>query len=159
MSFQMDSTPVFSLTRHRELLAAAVQQERQRIIVALEIEANTIGGAVGAALRSIAEQVQQVQSARAPRAAPSPATPTTPAYDPVDDENVPFADLSLAQQARRSARRQREIEQATERMAQANREENARIERDRQRMKELVDSGQWNPDTDEPLQSPYGDRV
>jgi hypothetical protein len=156
MSFQMDSTPVFSLTRHRELLAVAVQQERQRIIVALEIEANTIGGAVGAALRSIAEQVQ---SARAARAVPSPATPATPAYDPVDDENVPFADLTLAQQARRSARRQREIEQATERMAQANREENARIERDRQRMKELVDSGQWNPDTDEPLQSPYGDRV
>lgn len=109
----MTDAPVFSLARHRELVAAAVErtrrEERERCAQAIEINANTIGGAVGAALDEIARQVREALP-------PKPIEPS-----------------------------------GADRIAEQQRLDSERIERERAELRRKVDAGEWDPNVDPPL--------
>ena len=57
----MTDTPVFTVARNREMIQRAVErardEERAKVAAALEVQANSIGGVIGAALREVAVQV------------------------------------------------------------------------------------------------------
>jgi hypothetical protein len=127
-------TPVFSLARHRALVGEAVAAERGRLAAALDVEANTIGGAVGGALRAIAEQLRASQTT----VKPSPVTPGT-SYRDEDDPplSVPFEALTPAQRQRRLAQRAEVQRQGAESIAAQLREQEAQIARDREVLQRL----------------------
>lgn len=144
------STPVYSLDAHRRLVTEATmrvrREEREKIAIALEAQANTVGGLVGAALAQVAADVRGTVGKRA---ALNPLPPSD--YDPAYDYAIEFAALTEEQRQRRLKRRHEEAQESARIMAEAQRAENARIEAERQRVKGLVASGAWNPDTDPPL--------
>lgn len=129
-------TPVFSLARHRTLVAEAVAAERGRLAAALDVEANTIGGAVGGALRAIAEQLRASQTV----VKPSPTAPAGAAHDPDDADpplSVPFEALTPAQRQRRLAQRAEVQRQGAESIAAQLRAQEAQIARDREVLQRL----------------------
>lgn len=126
-------TPVFSVVRNREIVQRAVEraraEERVKIASALEVQANTVGGVIGAALREVAQQVAAGQTiaaivvgAEARRDLRDDGT------DPPLD--VPFEALTEPQRQRRLARYHRELADANARIAESHRLEEDRLARE-----------------------------
>lgn len=136
--------PVFSLARHREIVAAAVErtrrEEREKIAAAIEVSAHSFGGAVGVALLGTAAQI------RGAVAAPAIDMSAMGENDPAYNYAIEFAALTPEQRQRRLARHAKEMQEATERHSRQQREENERIERERAALK----ASGYNPDEDAP---------
>lgn len=136
-----ESRPVFSLTRHRELIASstqraverAVARERQNIASALDIQANTLGGVIGAALREVADQVRSGVAITTPHvvgaaARREDANADNAEYDP--PLSVPFEALTPQQRQRRLARYAAELAEAQEKFRIDQQAEAERLARD-----------------------------
>jgi hypothetical protein len=135
------NTPIFSLARSREMtrnaVERAVREERQKCAAALEIQANTIGGVVGAALREVAEQVRTGSAigasivGTAERRVRGAMERAEMEADPAFNYDIEFKDLTVEQRQRRLARLAEESRQAAETLAAAQRADDERIEREK----------------------------
>lgn len=129
--------PVFSLARHRELLAQGIAraraEERTKVAQAIALQANTLAALIGEdsdttrVLRRLAAAIDGAYSAASPLVRTDERTP----------EQI--------------EQYERELKESQERMRQANIDENARIEADRQRIKKMIDCGEYDPNVDPPL--------
>lgn len=146
----MTDTPVFSVARNRELVARAVQrareEERQKLASALEVQANTIGGVIGAALREVAGQVTGGSTIAAI------VVGTEARRDFHDDGtdpplSIPFEALTEPQRQRRLARHAIEMHEAGLRMRDQQREDEARIAREASERRAMIEAGA-DPDLD-----------
>lgn len=128
------SDPVFSVERHAELVRRAVAraraEEREKIASVLLVQANSVGGVIGAALREVADQVRGGSTV-------APVVVGVEARRDLRDDgtdpplSVPFDALTEPQRQRRLAKYAQELEEANRRQAAAFREDEERIERER----------------------------
>lgn len=65
---------IFTLRRHLALIAAARADERRKIAQVLRVEANTIGGVIGAAFRAVAGEIESAAAALATVRSDAPST-------------------------------------------------------------------------------------
>ena len=141
MSHPFSEIPVFTVARNREMIQRAREEERQNVVAALEIEANTIGGTVGAALRAVAEQVAagrpvgtSVVGAAERRERGASARE---ALDPAFNYDIEFEHLTEDQQRRRLARLDEESRAAAKKLSAQMREDDERIAREKEARRAL----------------------
>ena len=123
--------PIFTVARNREMIQRAVErarvEERQKIAAALEVQANSVGGVIGAALRQIASDFEQ---AGAMLVAARPARD----FQPIG---------AVAEEERQRAEREAEERRlGAERLARQAREDDERIAREAEERRALVERGQ-----------------
>lgn len=152
----MSDTPVFSASRHAELVRRAVEraraEERTKIASALEVQANTVGGVIGAALREVATQITSGVAVATPAIVGTAerrdrgeqqrlAMEQPPLEDPAYNLAIPFEALNEEQRQRRLQRYHVQLAEANQRFAEQQRADEQRIAADaeRRRRGEVVD--------------------